>query len=253
MAIGVFDSGIGGLTVFRTIAKEFPKLDIYYFGDTARVPYGIRSKDTIIKYTSECIDYLVKHYNLEAIVIACNSASSYAIDSLKSKFNLPVLGVIDPGVRAALSATKTNNLLVIGTKATVNSNAYPNKIKQISPSTKVYQQACPLFVPIVEEGLFKHKVAEIMVKEYLSPYIDKVDTVILGCTHYPLLKDTILKLYPNLNLVDSSIAILDDLRNLQITFNESGKRLIHITDKTQSFETLKNILAGNTPYKIINL
>ncbi|KAA0258493.1 glutamate racemase [Deferribacter autotrophicus] len=254
MAIGVFDSGVGGLTVFKSIANCFPTLDIFYLGDTARVPYGIRSKDTIIKYSIECAQYLCNHYNIEALIIACNSASSCAIEALKEKFKIPVIGVIKPGIRAALKTTKNKKILIIGTQATVNSNAYLHGIKEIDPSIQIFQKACPLFVPIVEEGLYNHPVATLMIKEYLEDFISKnIDTIILGCTHYPLLKNQIKEIFTNINIVDSSIAIIEDIEKLKINFNNSGKRLIHITDYSQSFENLKNTLVGQIPYKIISI
>ena len=255
MSIGIFDSGIGGLTVFKSIAENFPDLDIYYLGDTARVPYGNKSKDTIIRYSVECAGYLVNKHNIEALVVACNTASSYSLDVLKKRFNIPVLGVIVPGAKNALEKSKNRKIGVIGTYGTIGSNSYLNTLKNISnDDVQIFQKPCPLFVPLVEEGMVDSHITKMVVKEYLDELVEKgIDTLILGCTHYPVLKDVIKELYPELNIVDSSEVIIEDIKNLDINFNEDGIRHIFITDESPSFHTLKNLLVGDVKTEKIEL
>ena len=191
--IGVFDSGIGGLTVVHEIKKLLPGENVIYFGDTARVPYGTKSKDTVTRFSVENVEFLMKH-NVKIIVVACNTASSLSLDFLKLCFKVPVIGVIAPGARMAVSSTRNNRIGVIGTRATVSSGAYEKAVKDISQSTKVFSHSCPLFVPLVEEGWTEKNVTVSVAQEYLKPFKKSgVDTLILGCTHYPLLKNTIQK------------------------------------------------------------
>lgn len=251
MSIGIFDSGIGGLTVFREIAKEFPHADIYYLGDTARVPYGNKSKETIIRYSTEAANYLTG-FGIDVLVIACNTASSYALNHLRNILDIPVIGVVEPGVETALKFTKNKKIGVIGTQATIKSNSYKNLLEKYG--IQVFQKACPLFVPLVEEGITEGEIARLVVKEYLDDLIKKgIDTLILGCTHYPLLKSTIKDLYPHINIVDSSQAIVEFLHRENICFNGSGKRKIFITDEAESFKKFKENLIGNIPVEKIDL
>ena len=241
MAIGIFDSGVGGLTVFREIVNEYPETDIYYLGDTARVPYGNKSKETIIRYSLECGEYL-KSLNIDVLVIACNTASSYALPILKKYFDIPTLGVVLPGVKTALKKTKNKKIGVVGTLATIRSNSYKNMLLNEDNSLKIYQKPCPLFVPLVEEGMIDNEIAKLVVKEYLDEIVSKgIDTLILGCTHYPLLKKTIQELYPKLNIVDSSKATAEFLKEIYKPVKESGIRKIFITDENQNFIKLKNL------------
>lgn len=246
MSIGVFDSGIGGLTVFRSIIKYFPETDIYYLGDTARVPYGNKSKETIRRYSLECAEFLIKNFNIECLVVACNSASSMALEYLNTKLSIPVIGVVVPGAKKAFQYTKNRKIGIIGTVATVNSGAYPENIKKLNDNVEVYQNPAPLLVPLVEEGRIVHAITDMAISEYVLPLYNKgIDTLVLGCTHYPVLKESIKKLFPDLCLVDSSEAIIDDLKNLNLHTTESGIKKIFVTDLTDSFEKLKNILVGN--------
>jgi len=243
MSIGIFDSGIGGLTVFKEIAKEFPKADIYYLGDTARVPYGNKSKETIIRYSIECADFLVKNFDVDILIVACNTASSHALDTLKKYLQIPVIGVVIPGAEMAVKTTKNKKVGVIGTIATIRSNAYKEAIEKLDKDIELYQKACPLFVPLVEEGMIDNQIAELVIKEYLQEIIDKgIDTLILGCTHYPLLKDTIKNIYPDISIVDSSQNIVSHIKNLKINTEENSIRHIYITDESPAFEKLKNLL-----------
>jgi len=254
MPIGIFDSGIGGLTVFKEINKTFPNADIYYLGDTARVPYGNKSKDTIIRYSLECANYL-RNFDIDVLVIACNTASSHALDILKKQLDIEVIGVIEPGVDTALKYTKNNKIGVIGTQATIRSNAYKNKLLEKKENLEIYQKPCPLFVPLVEEGMIDNKIAELVIKEYLDDIVNKgIDTLILGCTHYPLLKDTIQRIYPNINIVDSSKATAEYLKKYCNDFNENGIKKVFITDESQNFVKLKNFLIGeNIPVEKLEL
>lgn len=189
--IGVFDSGVGGLTVAREIMRHLPNENIVYFGDTARVPYGSKSKDNIIRYSRQIINFL-KTKNVKAIVIACNTASALALEVVREEFDIPIIGVVEPGARAALEATKSKKIGVIGTEATIRSAMYEKIIKGFDEEAIVVGKACPLFVPLVEEGFAKHKVTEEIIDYYLASFIGTdIDSLILGCTHYPLLRSRI--------------------------------------------------------------
>ncbi len=255
MAIGIFDSGIGGLTVFKSVAEHFPELDIYYLGDTARVPYGNKSKDTIIRYSIECSQFLINRFEIEALIIACNSASSYSVEILKNKLNIPVIGVIYPGSKHALEVSKNGKIGVIGTYATINSNSYKKTLIELSErEIQIFQKPCPLFVPIIEEGMIDSEITRLIVKEYLQEIIDEgIDTLILGCTHYPVLKNVIKEIYPDIQIVDSSQVIIDDIKKLDINFKENGIRHIFITDESSSFHKLKEILVGDVKTEKIEL
>lgn len=189
--IGVFDSGVGGLTVAREIMRNLPNEDIVYFGDTARVPYGSKSKDNIIRYSRQIIHFL-QTKGVKAIVIACNTASALALETVKDEFDLPIIGVVEPGARAALAVTETKKIGVIGTEATVRSAMYEKIIQGIEPEVSVLAKACPLFVPLVEEGFKKHHVTDEIIDYYLASLKESdIDALILGCTHYPLLRSKI--------------------------------------------------------------
>lgn len=254
MAIGVFDSGVGGLTVFKSISEKFPKMDMYYLGDTARVPYGNKSPETVINYSLECAGFLVNNFKIDTIVIACNTASSYAIDAIREKFGVNVIGVVEPGAKSAVAATRNNKIGVIGTRATVRSESYVKALKKLKPEVEVYQTACPLFVPIVEEMLIETDLAKQAVQMYLSEMAGSgIDTLILGCTHYPLLKKRILEKFPHFHVVDSSEAIIDNIQALHIPTEETGKREIYLTDESPAFEALKTVLTGGVLSKRVVL
>lgn len=189
--IGVFDSGLGGLTAVKEIMKLLPNESIVYFGDTGRVPYGTRSKETILKYTYDDINFLLKH-NVKMIVIACGTASSAALPEIKDEFDVPIFGVVDAGAYEASRVTKNNKIGIIGTPATIKSGAYNRYIKEYNNQAQIFEKACPLFVPLVENGHFDTPVTRLVIDEYLKDIRDaEVDTLILGCTHYPLLKKAI--------------------------------------------------------------
>lgn len=203
--IGVFDSGIGGLTVVRELLRVLPHEDIIYFGDTARVPYGPKSPETVIRYSHEITSFLMSQ-DVKAVVVACNTATAHALASLQKTYNVPIIGVIEPGAIAASKLTRTKHVGVIGTNGLVNSHAYRDALHRLDSTIIVSEQACPLFVPFVEEGWLDHPATHLVAAEYLSPLVDdQIDTLVLGCTHYPLLKDVINDITgPSISLIDSA-------------------------------------------------
>jgi glutamate racemase len=189
--IGVFDSGIGGLTVVRELIRQLPNESIIYFGDTARVPYGPKSPDTVVRYSREITDFL-RGEGVKAVVVACNTATAHALPILREENDLPIVGVIEPGSRAAARATRTKRVGVIGTQGTIRSGAYERAIASVEPGADITALACPLFVPLVEEGWLDTEATRLIAREYLEPMANAdIDTLVLGCTHYPLLKKVI--------------------------------------------------------------
>jgi len=203
--IGVFDSGIGGLTVVRELVRQLPHEHIIYFGDTARVPYGPKSPDTVRRYSNEIATWLTQQH-VKVIVVACNTATAHALEHLQRDFPLPVIGVVQPGARAAVCASRNRRIGVIGTLGTINSGAYERAIHAISSDAEVVAQACPLFVPLVEEGWLDTEATRLIAREYLQPFTsDHIDTLVLGCTHYPLLKPMLAELVGrDVRLIDSA-------------------------------------------------
>ena len=189
--IGVFDSGIGGLTVVRELIRQLPNESIIYFGDTARVPYGPKSPDTVLRYSREITSFL-RDQNVKALVVACNTATAHALAALREENDLPIIGVIEPGSRAAARTTRSGKIGVIGTHGTINSRAYERAITGLAPNAEIIALACPLFVPLAEEGWLDTEATRLIAEEYLGPIARAhVDTLVLGCTHYPLLKEVI--------------------------------------------------------------
>lgn len=189
--IGVFDSGVGGLTVAREIMRQMPKERIIYFGDTARVPYGTKSKETVTRFSKQIARFLQSH-QVKTIVVACNTASAYAIEDLEAELDIPVIGVVKPGARMAADMTRNGKIGVIATEGTIGSGLYSKYIKSLREDATIYGKACPLFVPLVEEGLWEDPVTVEIARRYLTELIDlDIDTLILGCTHYPLIRSTI--------------------------------------------------------------
>lgn len=203
--IGVFDSGIGGLTVVKALIEDLPSESIIYFGDTARVPYGTKSKATIVRFSLENVEFLLR-FGVKCIVIACNTSSSWALPTLRKYFKVPIVGVIRPGALAAVRQTRNKRIGVIGTTATIHSGAYEAAIHRIDPRIRVFSQSCPLFVPLVEEGWLNGSICHSVAQRYLEPLKrQRIDTLILGCTHYPLLASAIRRvLGPGVSLVDSA-------------------------------------------------
>jgi glutamate racemase len=252
MKIGVFDSGVGGLTVLKAIREKFPNVDLYYLGDTARVPYGTRSKETVIRYSLECAQFLMDK-GIDVLVVACNTASSYALDELKNHVSVPVIGVVEPGVKEALRITK-GSVGVIGTRATINSELYQILLRR--KGVEVYTKACPLFVPLVEEGITEGPIAEKITNFYLKSLKEyQIDTLILGCTHYPLLKKTIANVLPNVQIVDSSHAVAMELEKVVFDKVASTKRRgetnLFFTDESQNLSVMiENIFGRSVVFKI---
>jgi glutamate racemase len=215
LPIGVFDSGIGGLTVVRELVRTLPNESILYFGDTARVPYGSKSSATVLRYSREAAAFLMAR-EVKAVVIACNTATAHAGEALRAELPVPVAGVIEPGARAAAAATRTGRIGVIGTAGTIRSGAYDLAVRRLLPDSRVYAQPCPLFVPLVEEGLIGHEASRLIALEYLQPLKEMdVDVLILGCTHYPLMHALIDDVMgPQVSLVDSAAETARDVANL---------------------------------------
>jgi glutamate racemase len=215
LSVGVFDSGVGGLTVMREMTKLVPHENIVYFGDTARVPYGGKSVETIIRYSIENAIFLLGH-NIKILVVACNTASSCAIDKLQQIFNIPVIGTIIPAAEKAIAITKNQKIAVLGTRATISSGVFQNAIKAQLPKAEVTEIACPLFVPLVEECLIEHSATKLIIKEYLAVLQKKeIDTLILGCTHYPLLRSLIAQeLHKDVQIVDSAVTCAQEIKKL---------------------------------------
>jgi len=205
-AIGVFDSRVGGLTVLRALRQQIPGELLVYLGDTARVPYGTKSSPTVMRYAHEAARFLLAQ-RVKLMVVACNTASAVAIDELVERYQVPVIGVIQPGVKRALEVTRNGRVGVVGTEGTIRSGAYNRVLRENRPDIVVHTAACPLFVPIAEEGWSRHEVAYLAAREYLAPLLHKgIDTLVLGCTHYPLLKKTLQEVVgPDVQLVDSAL------------------------------------------------
>lgn len=212
--IGIFDSGVGGLTVFRAIEATLPNESFVYLGDTARVPYGTRSPETVVRYSLEAARFLREH-DVKMLVVACNTASSVAIDAVADEAKVPVIGVILPGAKRAATLTRSGRIGVIGTRATVSSEAYPAAIRDLRPDAEVVSRACPLFVPLAEEGWTDNDVAREVAGIYLAPMMKaEVDTLVLGCTHYPLLKQTITEVMgEGVSLVDSAEVVAAEVED----------------------------------------
>lgn len=240
--IGVFDSGIGGLTVLREITRLLPDENTIYLGDTARVPYGSKSRETIQRYSREVAGFLVNH-DIKMLVTACNTASAYALAELKKALAIPVIGVIEPGAKAAVKATRLNRIGVIGTEGTIRSGAYTGAIKALNPAVSTFTKACPLFVPLVEEGWAGDEVTGMVAGRYLDEFkISGIDTLVLGCTHYPLLKETIARVMGDgVTLIDSAESTAEEVKRVLLDLgllNRGGRKGAHrffVTDSPERF------------------
>lgn len=247
-AIGVFDSGLGGLTAVKQLIAQLPHEDIVYFGDTGRVPYGSHSKETIIKYVQGDIRFL-KTFDIKLIVVACGTASTVALPLIEDSIGLPAIGVVEPASAAAVRASKNGRIGVIGTPATIASKAYGKTIHRLSSSVQIHAAACPLFVPLVENGHTDSQVARLLVEEYLTPLRDaQVDTIILGCTHYPLLKGVIGDFMgPQVSLIDvgeeaaKHVGAFLGKENMLNEHSEEGRRRYFVSDTVDNFEKLGSL------------
>lgn len=250
-AIGIFDSGVGGLTVFKEVSALLPGENLIYLGDTARVPYGTKSVETVQRYALEAAEFLVSQ-GVKLLVVACNTASAVALPVLRERFQLPVIGVIEPGAKRA-AESKNQRVGIIGTEATINSNRYPDAIKQLLPQAQTSSAPCPLFVPLVESGWADHEIATLTAIEYLQPLIDaQIDTLVLGCTHYPLLRNTLHKvLGDKVALVDSATETAKSVAQLiqqQGLINEQklGSKSFFVTDVPTRFKSIGEAFLGTS-------
>ena len=214
-AIGVFDSGVGGLTVMKEIMHQIPSEKVVYFGDTARVPYGNKSKETVTKFSRQIVHFLQTR-NVKAIVVACNTASAYALDELEKEVEVPIIGVVKPGAKVAVEATRNGKIGVIATEGTISSAIYERYIKELNKNVNVIGKACPLFEPLAEEGLWRDPVTDEIARRYLTELIDiDIDTLVLGCTHYPLIRETVGKIMgEGVTLVNPAYETARELKKL---------------------------------------
>lgn len=250
--IGIFDSGVGGLTVYRAIRERLPFEDIVYLGDTARIPYGTRSLVTVRRYALEDAAFLVS-CGIKLLVVACNTASSTAMDVLTDSLSIPVIGMIGPGAQRAVNLTRNGRIGVIGTEATVGSGAYTRAIHQLLPEAVVVERSCPLFVPLTEEGWASHQVTALVAEEYLKPFArDEIDTLVLGCTHYPILRTLIQQVVgENVHLVDSGASAAEEVlallsgQELAIPNPHAQQTRFCVTDTGQRFRRIAEIFLGH--------
>jgi len=250
-SIGIFDSGVGGLTVLKEVVKALPQEDTIYLGDTARVPYGTKSPETVTRYSLQVTSFLVER-DIKLLVVACNTASAVSLDALKNHFSIPIIGVIEPGARRAVSVTRSGKVGVIGTTATIQSSAYTKAIKKIDRGIEVVTRACPLFVPLAEEGWVDNEVARLTARNYLQGLKDEgVDTLVLGCTHYPLLKGIIAEVMGDgVELVDSAeetartVAETLGAGDILRPSSEKGNHHFFVTDVPAGFIRVGNRFLG---------
>lgn len=263
--VGVFDSGVGGLTVAREIMRQIPNEKIVYFGDTARVPYGSKSKETVTKYSKQIVRFL-QEQQVKAIVVACNTASAYALDEIERELDIPIIGVVKPGAKVAIETTRNGKIGVIGTEGTIGSHIYSTYINEMNPDMQVLEKACPLFVHLVEEGLWQDPVTDEIAKRYLSVLIDSgIDTLILGCTHYPLIRSTVGKIVgEDVTLVNPAYETARELKELlekEGLLNRSAQGLgsnqyrFYVSDMADKFRTFANSILkyGILSAKTINI
>lgn len=250
--IGVFDSGVGGLTVVKELLRQLPNEDIIYFGDTARVPYGTKSNSTIIKFSIENILFLLK-FKVKMIVVACHTSSSVSLPIIRRHFKIPILGVINPGAKEAVLLTRNNRIGIIGTRATILSGAYENEIKELLPAAKVFSQTCPLFVPLAEEGWTSGAITLNIARRYLTQFNkSNIDTLILGCTHYPLLKKAIQQAVgEKVRLIDPAFYTAKEIRNILVSHgleSSGGKKRnkikFFVSDEPRKFSLLGERFLG---------
>jgi len=249
--IGIFDSGIGGLTVLREIASRLPGEDIIYLGDTARVPYGIRSDATVVKYSFQNSEFLMQQ-GIKALVVACNTVSAVGIEALRGRLSIPVIGVIGPGAKAASRASRRKRIGVVGTEATINSGAYQRMLAEMVPGAEIVARPCPLFVPLVEEGWTSGSITMSVIRKYLGPLKRRrIDVLVLGCTHYPLLKKSMGEyLGEDTVLIDSAVETARETRDilhrerLLVTERRNGRIRYFVTDSPDRFRSVGEMFLG---------
>lgn len=246
--IGVFDSGVGGLTVVREIMRQIPGERIVYFGDTARVPYGNKSKETVITYSRQIVKFL-RTKDVKAVVIACNTASAFALETIKEEIDIPMIGVVKPGAKVAAETTKNGRIGIIGTEGTIHSGIYNEFLSETNPNVKVYGKACPLFVPLVEEGLLEDSVTYEMAGRYLNELLQYgIDTLVLGCTHYPLIRHTIQKVVGDgITLVNPAYETAISLKEVLVANHienagNGGGHRFYVSDGAEKFKEFANTI-----------
>jgi glutamate racemase len=243
--IGVFDSGLGGLTVLNEIMELSPTESVVYFGDSGRAPYGTKSKETVIKYTFQDINFLLNQ-DIKMIVIACNTASACSLQVVKNNYDIPIIEVVEPGAATAVRETRNKRIGIIGTSATINSGVYEKAVNKIDDSIEIFSRACPLFVPLVEEGWWDNDIAHRIAEEYLATFRERgIDTLVLGCTHYPLLQDTISRVMgEKVKLVSSALEVAKVVKNITIENNICRDEMVkpvyryYTSDSVGKFESL---------------
>jgi glutamate racemase len=258
--IGIFDSGVGGLTVAREIMSLLPEETIVYLGDTANLPYGEKSADIIQGYSVANTDFLLK-YDIKVLVVACNTASSVALEYLKTNYDIPIIGVIEPAVKGALYATRNKTIGVIGTNRTIKSDVYAKTIHKLENDSEVLSKSCPLFVPLIEDNFIEHNATALIAEEYLKEFEDSgVDSLILGCTHYPLIKNVIAKILPKVKLIDSAYSTAMDLQSVLdadkmfAPNSNTPKHKFFATDITDKLNALANTILGReVKFEEVNL
>lgn len=245
--IGVFDSGVGGLTVARSIRRCLPEEDVVYFGDTARVPYGNKSRETVVRFAKEIMAFMMER-DVKMVVVACNTASSFSLNVLKKLYPVSVIGVIKPGVREAVAVSESGRIGVIGTKSTVSSRAYDREFARTGRKVRLFSRSCPLFVPLVENKHVKDDIAHSVAKKYLKYFKERdIDTLILGCTHYPILKEVIGDIMGGVKLVDSSTAVAGEVRTLlsrggiEASRRKRGRMSCFVSDDVDGFRNMAGI------------
>ena len=259
--IGFFDSGLGGLTCIPYLVREFPDERIVYFGDTARTPYGSKAPSTITKFATEIADFLVEAQGVKMIVIACNTVSATALETLRQRHpEIPILSIISPAAHeAANTCTKENRIGVIGTKATIASGAYSKKILGSAPELKVFGQACPALVPLIEEGILDNPIMDLTIRYYLDPFLgpNGVDTLVLGCTHYSLIRGCVERLYPGLRIIEPSQEILPSIRDtlegrgLLAGSGQGTGHIFYASDLSENFVNMINLIFSGTDFPVM--
>ncbi len=263
--VGVFDSGVGGLTVAREIMRQIPNERIVYFGDTARVPYGSKSQDTVTRYSEQIVRFL-RTFQVKTIVVACNTASAYALDTLEADIDIPIIGVVKPGAKTATEVTRNGRIGVIATEATISSQMYTKYITNLNTAATIYEKACPLFVPLVEEGLWEDPVTDEIARRYLTELIDiDIDTLILGCTHYPLIRSTLGRIMGDkVTLVNPAYETALELKQMLNEMNMlndkapglgSNQYQFYVSDKAEKFVRFANSILkyGILSAKTVNI
>ncbi len=256
--IGFFDSGLGGLTSIAPLRRALPEERIIYYGDTARTPYGSKSISTIQTFSRQITDFLIQQ-NVKMIVIACNTVSATCLKDLRLRHpNLPILGIIPPAAETvSKTCTKDNHIGIIGTKVTIKSHAYENLIRELNPDLSIHSTPCPAFVPLIEEGILQHEIMDLTIQHYMDHFVSyhKIDTLVLGCTHYPLIRNNIEKLYPTLRIIDPSEEIItriqEVLREKELfAENSDAENTFFASDLSENFVNMINRIFENSEFKV---